>query len=69
MRSETKKKKKKIRIPREDSKNKRDTLFEELIAENVSHKCILNENYTWRVHSRRKKKEEYKREYDIRHKK
>ena len=44
MRSETKKKK--IGIPREDSKNKRDTLFEEVMAENVSYKCILNENYT-----------------------
>ena len=66
MRSETKKKK--IGLPREDSKNKRDTLFEEVMAENVSYKCILNENYTWGSILGGKKKE-YKREYDIRHKK
>ena len=38
------------------------------MAENVSHKCILNENYTWGFILGEEKKE-YKREYDIRHKK
>ena len=39
------------------------------MAENVSYKCILNENYTWGFILGGKKKKEYKREYDIRHKK
>lgn len=51
--------------PKENSKNKRKALFEELIAKNIFHKCILNENYIRGFISEKKKK--CKKEHDIRH--